>query len=388
MKEGRIMERQEKIQILKDIVGIDSTNGNEEAVADYLAKVLERHNIPSQKLMFAEKRANLISQIGDPNGRVLGFSGHMDVVDAGNLADWDTPPFEGTERDGNLYGRGATDMKSGLAALIIAMIELEEENISLDGEIKLLATVGEEVGELGAKQLTEEGYADNLDGLIIGEPSGHNIVYAHKGSMNYTITSFGKNAHSSMPELGINAIDNLRLCYNALESYVQTIQKENTILGKFIHNVTIIEGGNQVNSIPEKAYMQGNIRTIPEVNNEEVKQRFAEILEQLNAQEQVHLELTWDYDKQPVFSEADSKLVKIAQNVAKELIGEEMPLLGVSGTTDAAEFTKSKKEFSTIIFGPGNDTPHQVNEYVSIANYLEMIDVYKQIAIRFLNEKK
>ncbi|WP_088810056.1 MULTISPECIES: ArgE/DapE family deacylase [Listeria] len=382
------MERQEKIQILKDIVSIDSTNGNEEAVADYLAAVLSRHGIQSQKVMFAEKRANLISRIGNPNGRVLGFSGHMDVVDAGNLADWDTPPFEGTERNDQLYGRGATDMKSGLAALIIAMIELAEEKISLDGEIKLLATVGEEVGELGAKQLTDEGYADNLDGLIIGEPSGHNIVYAHKGSMNYKIVSFGKNAHSSTPEFGINAIDNLMLCYRAIESYVHSIQKENAILGKFIHNVTIIEGGNQVNSIPEQAYMQGNIRTIPEVSNEEVKQKFAEIVEQLNGQEQVQLELKWDYDKQPVFSEADSELVQVAQDVAQELIGKKMPLLGISGTTDAAEFTKSKKEFATIIFGPGNETPHQVNEYVSIANYLEMIDVYKQIAIRFLNEKK
>ncbi|ECQ6577482.1 ArgE/DapE family deacylase [Listeria monocytogenes] len=378
------MERERKIQILKDIVNIDSTNGHEEQVANYLQKLFAEYGIESEKVQYDVDRASLVSEIGSNDGKVLAFSGHMDVVDAGDVSKWKFPPFEATEHEGKLYGRGATDMKSGLAAMVIAMIELHEEKQKLNGKIRLLATVGEEVGELGAEQLTQKGYADDLDGLIIGEPSGHRIVYAHKGSINYTVKSTGKNAHSSMPEFGVNAIDNLMLFYNEVEKFVKSIDATNEILGDFIHNVTVIDGGNQVNSIPEKAQLQGNIRSIPEMDNETVKQVLVKIINKLNKQENVNLELIFDYDKQPVFSDKNSDLVHIAKSVASDIVKEEIPLLGISGTTDAAEFTKAKKAFPVIIFGPGNETPHQVNENVPVENYLEMIDVYKRIAIDFL----
>lgn len=384
-KEGVNMERERKIQILKDIVNIDSTNGHEEQVANYLQKLFAEYGIESEKVQYDVDRASLVSEIGSNDGKVLAFSGHMDVVDAGDVSKWKFPPFEAAEHEGKIYGRGATDMKSGLAAMIIAMIELHEEKQKLNGKIRLLATVGEEVGELGAEQLTQKGYADDLDGLIIGEPSGHRIVYAHKGSINYTVKSTGKNAHSSMPEFGVNAIDNLLLFYNEVEKFVKSIDATNEILGDFIHNVTVIDGGNQVNSIPEKAQLQGNIRSIPEMDNETVKQVLVKIINKLNKQENVNLELIFDYDKQPVFSDKNSDLVHIAKSVASDIVKEEIPLLGISGTTDAAEFTKAKKEFPVIIFGPGNETPHQVNENVSIENYLEMVDVYKRIATEFLS---
>ncbi|EDO1254330.1 ArgE/DapE family deacylase [Listeria monocytogenes] len=379
------MERERKIQILKDIVNIDSTNGHEEQVANYLQKLFAVYGIESEKVQYDVDRASLVSEIGSNDGKVLAFSGHMDVVDAGDVSKWKFPPFEAAEHEGKIYGRGATDMKSGLAAMVIAMIELHEEKQKLNGKIRLLATVGEEVGELGAEQLTQKGYADDLDGLIIGEPSGHRIVYAHKGSINYTVKSTGKNAHSSMPEFGVNAIDNLLLFYNEVEKFVKSIDATNEILGDFIHNVTVIDGGNQVNSIPEKAQLQGNIRSIPEMDNETVKQVLVKIINKLNKQENVNLELIFDYDKQPVFSDKNSDLVHIAKSVASDIVKEEIPLLGISGTTDAAEFTKAKKEFPVIIFGPGNETPHQVNENVSIENYLEMVDVYKRIATEFLS---
>ncbi|EOV8882578.1 ArgE/DapE family deacylase [Listeria innocua] len=378
------MERERKIQILKDIVNIDSTNGHEEQVANYLQKLFAEYGIESKKVQYDVDRASLVSEIGSNDGKVLAFSGHMDVVDAGDVSKWKFPPFEATEHEGKIYGRGATDMKSGLAAMVIAMIELHEEKQKLNGKIKLLATDGEEVGELGAEQLTQKGYADDLDGLIIGEPSGHRIVYAHKGSINYTVKSTGKNAHSSMPEFGVNAIDNLLLFYNEVEKFVKSIDATNEILGDFIHNVTVIDGGNQVNSIPEKAQLQGNIRSIPEMDNETVKQVLVKIINKLNKQENVNLELIFDYDKQPVFSDKNSDLVNVAKRVASDIVKEEIPLLGISGTTDAAEFTKAKKAFPVIIFGPGNETPHQVNENVSVENYLEMVDVYKRIAIEFL----
>src|SRR5690606_21208783 len=133
--------------------------------------------------------------------KTLGFTGHLDVVSAGDESEWIHPPFAAVIDGDKLYGRGATDMKGGTVGLVLAMIELKTKGTPFKGKIKLLATVGEEIGTVGAKQLTELGYADDLDGLLVAEPSGANhLVTAHKGSMSYKVTSYGKSSHSSMPQ--------------------------------------------------------------------------------------------------------------------------------------------------------------------------------------------
>ncbi|MGY3779142.1 ArgE/DapE family deacylase [Isobaculum melis] len=378
------MEKAEKVQILKDIIRIQSVNGNEKAVADYLSQLFQKHGIQTEQVEYAKERDNLVAEIGTSDNRVLAFSGHMDVVAPGDSALWRFDPFSATEKEGKIYGRGATDMKSGLAAMVIAMIELTEEKAPLNGKIRLLATVGEEVGELGAAQLTEKGYADDIDAMIIGEPSGYQIVYAHQGSINFTVTSTGKSAHSSMPQLGINAIDHLNEFYTTANQAFRKEKYTDDVLGNFNYNVTLISGGDQVNSIPEKATLSGNIRTIPAFNNEKVVQLLTEIVAEFNTKEGVKLDLTIDANKLVVKSQKDSEIAQLAQHITEKKIGQKVPLLGISATTDAAEFVKAKTAFPVIIFGPGNETPHQANEYVEVDNYLEMIDIYKEIATTYL----
>ncbi|MBP2097367.1 ArgE/DapE family deacylase [Enterococcus rivorum] len=382
------MEKAEKITILKDLIAIPTVNGQEEKIADYIQKLFTKYNISSEKVLFSENRANLVAEIGNGNGKVLGLSGHMDVVDPGNLEEWNYPPFDPTIEDDKLYGRGSTDMKSGLAAMVIAMIELIEEKSTLNGTLKLLASVGEEIGELGAEQLTKKGYIDNLDALIVGEPTNLALVYTHKGSIDYTITSHGKAAHSSMPELGINAINNMVVCINAINSKMTEISKlySDPETGQVTHNITIINGGVQVNSIPDKTVIQGNIRTIPAYGNERVRKDIQTIVDQLNQQKNFKLKLTFDYDKLPVKSNKNSFLVQIIQKVHHEKYSEDLPLEGIAATTDVAEYIKADKPFDFIILGPGEGTlAHQFNEYVEIQNFLDVIDMYKKIAQEYLN---
>lgn len=167
------MEKQKRIQVLQDVVRIPSVNGKEAEVADYLSQLLEEYGIESQHVTYCDGRDNLVASLSTGEGKVLGLSGHMDVVSAGNEDLWKYPPFEAHIVSNRLYGRGSTDMKAGLMALVVAMLELKEEGSPFRGTIKLLATVGEEVGELGSEQLTREGYVDDLDALIIGEPTGY-----------------------------------------------------------------------------------------------------------------------------------------------------------------------------------------------------------------------
>lgn len=382
------MEKNRKLEILKDIINIKSVNGGEEEVADYLKAIFEEFGIEAKKVNYSENRSNLVVEIGNNSGKVLGFTGHMDVVDVGDESVWAYPPFEATEEDGKIYGRGSTDMKGGLAAMVIAMIELMEENAPLAGKVRLLATVGEEIGELGAEQLTSEGYADDLAGLIVGEPSNYNLGYAHMGSMNYTIVSKGKESHSSMPELGVNAINHLLDCMNRLNQRMDEIAAEHVDeeLGRTIHNITVIEGGNQVNSIPGLCKIQGNIRSIPAFDNQKIEAEISAIVEELNQKENYELIFTLDFNKLPVKTDKHSPLIQTVQKVYDQKIGGEMPLITGAGTTDTAEFIKAKADFDFVIFGPGVPTlPHQVDEYVEIQNYLDMIDIYKEIAKSYLN---
>ncbi|WP_157456700.1 ArgE/DapE family deacylase [Carnobacterium maltaromaticum] len=380
------MKNRDKINLLQEIIKINSTNGNEKEVATYLENVFINYGIKSKQVEYSEGRSSLVTEIGEGE-KILSFSGHMDVVSAGDYSEWTHDPFGGIEADGKIYGRGATDMKSGLAAMVVAMLELIEEKTELYGKIRLLATVGEEVGLLGAKQLTEEGYVDGVAAMIIGEPTQNHIVYAHKGVFTYTVTSKGISAHSSMPEMGVNAIDKLMVFYNALQAELKKITVENEALGKFVHNTSIVDGGIQINSVPEKAILTGNIRTIPEFNNIQTEKMLTSLVEKINKEDATScLSIEISQSAYPMFSSKDSEIVQLSNEVAKQIIGKELPIIGISGGTDASEFSKAKQKFPIIIFGPGNATPHQVDECVDIDNYLEMIEVYKEISKKFLDK--
>ncbi len=377
------MGNEEKIAILQELIRIKSVNGNEGEVAAYLNQLLNQHGIQGEIISHTEGRDNLVATYHNGQGRVLGLSGHMDVVSAGDESNWTYPPFAAEIKGNRLYGRGATDMKSGLAAMVIAMIELKESGKPFNGTIKLLATVGEEVGELVSEQLTKAGYVDDLDGLIIGEPTNYHLMYTHMGSINYTVVSHGKEAHSSMPQEGYNAINHLNEFITRANEQMDALANDfqNSALGKTIHNVTVINGGNQVNSIPSQAQLQGNIRSIPEFPNDQIIDLLQKIVDELNEGTNYHLELTIDYNKIPVKANPDSSLIHHVQKQFKQ----PLPLVGAAATTDAAEFTKSAHSFDFVVFGPGVvNLPHQIDEYVEIDNYLDMIDTYQAIILSYL----
>ncbi|MGX4687347.1 ArgE/DapE family deacylase [Vagococcus sp. JNUCC 83] len=380
------MQKSQKIECLQDIIKMKTINGNEEIVAKYLQEKLKQVNISTELIQYADNRSSLVATLkkGDSDHKILGLTGHMDVVDPGDASEWTFPPFSATIKDNKLYGRGSTDMKSGLMAMAIAMIELQEENKNFNGTVKLLATVGEEVGELGAEQLTKLGYVDDLDGLIVGEPSGYNIVYTHMGSINYTVTSAGKEAHSSMPKEGYNALNHLIDFSYHINKKMDDISTKyvNEELGSTIHNITIMNGGNQVNSIPNFASLQGNIRSIPEFSNDDIIKVLQDTVDELNKNQPYKLTLTIDYNKLSVKSDKNSELVKVIQKQFEQ----PLPLMGIAATTDTAEFVKSDNHFEFVVFGPGeSNLPHQVDEYVDLNNYLDMIDKYKQIILDYFN---
>lgn len=383
------MTKEEQLNVLKKIISIQTVNQNEAELADYIASLFQPYvgdDVKVEKVNYAPGRDNLVATIGN-GGKVLGYSGHMDVVDPGDLDAWDSNPFDPVVKDDKLYGRGACDMKSGLSALVVALLEMLEKGEKLPGTIKLLATVGEETGNYGAGELTKQGFADDLDGLVIAEPRDDlkTITYAYKGVIDYHVTSVGKAAHSSRPEMGINAIDNLFEFAKQAKEELAKFDHEDLALGKLTHVISLISGGEQINSVPSEAKLGGNIRTIPEYPNQVVYDKLEKIIDDLNQKPGFNLSINYTFPEEPMGGDPDAPLIKLAQKVAQDSLGF-TPGVGTStGANDGQEFTQSKKDFTSIIIGPGSNTSHMPNEFVNLDAYYNAIKFYQDFAHAFLN---
>ncbi|HDJ1296864.1 TPA: ArgE/DapE family deacylase, partial [Staphylococcus aureus] len=399
----------EKIQLLADIVELQTENNNEIDVCNYLTDLFDKYDIKSEILKVNEHRANIVAEIGN-GSPILALSGHMDVVDAGNQDNWSYPPFQLTEKDGKLYGRGTTDMKGGLMALVVSLIELKEQNELPHGTIRLLATAGEEKEQEGAKLLADKGYLDDVDGLIIAEPTGSGIYYAHKGSMSCKVTATGKAVHSSVPFIGDNAIDTLLEFYNLFKEKYSELKQQDTkheldvapmfksLIGKEISEedanyasgltavCSIINGGKQFNSVPDEASLEFNVRPVPEYDNDFIESFFQNIINDVDSNK---LSLDIPSNHRPVTSDKNSKLITTIKDVASSYVEQdEIFVSALVGATDASSFLGDNKDnVDLAIFGPGNPLmAHQIDEYIEKDMYLKYIDIFKEASIQYLKE--
>lgn len=379
------MTPQAKIEILQHLIQIPSVNDHEAQVADYIASLFAPYpQAKIEKVTYAPGRDNLVVTIGNA-GPQLGLCGHMDVVAAGDESAWQHAPFAGEVVGDQLFGRGASDMKSGLAAIVITLLEFLEQGTQLPGSIRLLATVGEETGEYGAAQLTDAGYADQLAGLVIAEPSGlDNVVYTARGVIDYKVVSTGKGVHSAQPEKGINAIDNLMKFYNAVGPVMAKYTKNDPVLGSLLHNVDLISGGEQVNSIPAHAELMANMRTIPAYPNQVIYDELEALIAKLNQEPGVQLDLSYSFPEEAIPGDPNAPLVQLAKQISDKICGHDTQVVGSGGANDGAEFLRSKADFTSIEIGPGSNTSHQVDEYISIKEYLQAVDFYEALVPAFL----
>lgn len=379
------MKQEAQVAILAKLISINSVNGNEARVADLIESLFQPYGdrVQIDWVPFAPGRDNLVVTIGEGK-RTLGFCGHEDVVATDNPDQWTSDPFVATIRNGRLYGRGASDMKSGLAAMLVMMLDMLATD-SIPGRIRLFATVGEETGEYGAAQLTKAGYADDLAGLIIGEPTNglSEVGYTAKGVIDYSVTALGKQAHSSQPENGINAVDQLVDFASQVRPLMASFNRVNPILGKLTHVQSVFQGGQQINSVPARAVVKGNIRTIPEYPNQVVFDALNQLVDRLNQQPHYQLKLQFSYPEEAMPGSKDSALVKLIGKVHEELLASPIRPTGQTSASDGSEFLHARGNFDIALIGPGNDSKHQTDEYVDLTAFYQASRFYQQLAREF-----
>lgn len=383
------MDQQARLDFLKQLIAIDTAGGHEEKVSLFLKDSFAKHGITAQLVEVEPGRHDVIAKLGNGNGPVLAFEGHQDTVAIGEKDQWQHDPLGAEIVGDKVYGRGTTDMKAGLAAEALALMELADEGAELNGTLEFIATVAEESSQhnhmQGAQTLVKKGLIQDVDAIIIAEPSDSQLDFAHKGSITYRVSSVGKTAHSSMPQLGYNAIKPLVHYYNLQEEYFKSFAGvENQYLGKTVPVVTKIDGGHQLNSVPDYAELFAKVRTIPEISNDEIWQHIKAMIKQVNEEDGAQLSLTVLGDKIPVVTDPNAPFIKTLHRVAEEKLQRPVAVQGVAFGTDASELSKGNDHFSMAVLGPGNKTAHAINEWVSLTTYYEFIEMFNEIAKQYL----
>lgn len=380
------------IEILRDLIQIESVNHNEKEVAEYIQNLFKDYDNVETKLVESyPSRSNIIVKVkGNKEGKIFAFSGHLDVVAAGE--GWTHDPFGAHIEDEKMYGRGTSDMKAGIAASLYAILELLEEGSDFPGEIWFLGTVGEEVGMQGALDLVEGKYLDKVDAILISEPTkrdGENqAIFASKGSIMFTVKAKGKAAHSSMPEIGINAImtivDYIRKVQDEFDKVTANPDYQNENLGSTINVFSIIEGGIQFNSVPDSASIKGNIRTVPEFGSDQSIKILQDAIDENNKDEskaKLSLELNQVLD--PAEAGKDTKLIRALKESAPNKNVQVRPL---SGTCELSRYTHISDDIQLVVYGPGlTKNAHIIDEYIELDEYRDTIEIFKNTALRFLN---
>ncbi|KRB52668.1 M20 family metallopeptidase [Phenylobacterium sp. Root700] len=364
------------VELTRALIGYNTTNppGREASCVLFVAGLLEAGGFAVEVQHFESDRANLIARWpgADADAAPLVLTGHVDTVPLG-VAPWSVDPFEGPIQNGKLYGRGASDMKSGVAAMVVAALRHTSSGPRLRRGLTLIFTSGEETGCAGALRLLEPGAPDlgPASAMIVGEPTGNRISTGHKGCMAVRVHTAGVTAHSSMPHKGTNAIYRAAHGVSVIERH-HLVADSDPLLGSPTINVGMIQGGMNYNSVPDAAEFTVDVRTTP-----------AMVHDQLQAS--LHLALGADVslerfvDMPPVRTDEADPFVRMAFAVSNQVLGRDAnpTPLGIPFFSDASVLTP-KLGCPTIILGPGEpDMAHQTDEYCRVDRLLAAVELYE-----------
>lgn len=379
-------KRHPVLDILEDLIRLPSVNphydegsAGERLIADYIEKRFAGSGLTVKRQQVLPGRDNIIAELrtGHAN-RALLFESHMDTVSFGSMLEPLTPIY----REGNLYGRGACDTKATLASMIYTMEQCALRPDLLSADIIFCASVDEEHAYRGLSAFME--LEIPIAGAVVGEPTELGIVVEHKGCARFAVRTYGKAAHSSVPEEGDSAIYQMLHVLRHIKETIepQLAQLSTQLCGAATIAVGTITGGDQVNIIPESCEIKVDRRIIPGETPQQVLADFEQSLR--SKVEQYGVKFTIEpllFD--PALNTAhDADIVKCAQRAAASLgLGSE--LCGVPYGSDASKL-QQYKGIPTIVYGPGAIAQaHSREEWVPVNEVSKAAEFYLLLARTF-----
>ena len=366
------------VQLTRELLAIDTINppGHEARAAAVVGRRLADAGLHVSEHAMGEGRTSIVARWpGRGDAPALCLTGHLDTVPLGG-ADWTRDPFAGEVDGDRLYGRGTSDMKGGVAAIVVAAERVAALGRG-DAGLEVVLCAGEETGCEGALGLTrEDGALGRVGAVLVAEPTTNQPCVAHKGVVWLDAVAEGRTAHGSMPELGHNAVLAMaRALANvdggALES------TSHPLLGQATLNVGTMSGGININSVPDHATAGLDVRTVPGLSAEDVVAQLAALLgDEVRLQPRLALDA--------IDTDPDDPWVAEVFAAMAPLLDQAPAPRGLAYFTDAAALTPAYGSPPTIICGPGDaDQAHRTDESCSVAALQAAAEGFFEVARRW-----
>ncbi|PYN36527.1 MAG: peptidase M20 [Candidatus Rokuibacteriota bacterium] len=394
LDEAELIDLTRALIRIPSVVRPGEAAATEAAVARHVEAWLTKQGFDLDVQEVAPGRPNVVAWLGEKgSGRSLLLEGHTDVVTEGNPAEWTHPPFGADLVDGRIYGRGAADMKSGLAAAMVAATAIKRSGATLNGRLVVGALVDEEGDMIGAKHLCTTAIGRELDAAIICEPEQNELCLEQRGVVWARVAIRGRMAHGAMPEAGVNPITALGALLQelpALERRLRKLCRKSPHLRPPTVTPTIarspVQGVEQSNVIPSSARALLDVRLTPGPDEAAVA-REIDTACRLAMARCPGTAIEWE----PVNGfrlatrvERSEPLVRAMVAGVRQATGRRAVFGGVPGSTDGT-ILRMQLGIPIVTCGPGHRLiPHQADEYVEVAALVDAAKIYVASALNFL----
>ncbi|HKG24290.1 MAG TPA: ArgE/DapE family deacylase [Thermomicrobiales bacterium] len=374
---------QDLVDLLNKLVAIDSVNpdlvpggAGEGEIARFVADWLGRAGLEVVLQETAEGRPNVVAAVrGTGGGRSLMLNAHMDTVGYAAME----RPLEPYVNGNRLYGRGAYDMKGSLAAIMLAAAELAKAPPR--GHVLITAVTDEEYASLGTQAVVGTWKAD---AAIVTEPTGLEVCVAHKGFVWLDVGTHGKAAHGSRPDLGVDAIAKMGKVLVGIEGLDKALRSSpsHPLLSSGSIHASLIEGGIELSTYPDRCLLRVERRTIPGETAEIVEAQLRGIVDGLAASDaDLKATVTRGLVREPFEVDISEPIAQLVTKHAREITRREPQITGETGWMDSALL--SAAGIPTVIFGPDGDGAHAAVEWVNLDHVEQCRQIYLTVAREF-----
>ncbi|RRD65030.1 M20 family metallopeptidase [Fretibacterium sp. OH1220_COT-178] len=375
------IDRDKTLAILQQLIRLRTLLpcADEKDLVRYILSLFPSGVLEANVVDHGDNRASLVAILpGHDRSRKLALAGHTDTQAVFRRSDWDYSPFGGHYRDGCVYGRGSANMKGGIASMIMALLYLAETERRPPVDVALcLCADGDSSEMTGSTAIARGGFLEGTREILFAEPTEQRIGIAQRGGIWLEVEAEGRSCYACRSELGVNAVEELIRFYELLRPRIaDTGRSEHPLFGKATCTLTGLNGGLQVNLIPDAATATLDIRLLPDQDNEEILQTIRELAEErMRATPGLSIELRLRNSRPSVGMEASAPMVRRFEAVLRSM-GRATERTGLYYLTDACVLVPALG-VPFLFYGPGEDVyTCLTNERIALDAVVDVAEVY------------